>query len=92
MVGIDTASIDFGGSSDFKTHQILLGANIPCLENVANLEQLLDEELEGKFESSVQILALPMKIKDGSGGPTRVLAILSSAASSSASSHLLRWR
>jgi kynurenine formamidase len=40
-VGIDTPSIDYGQSADFKTHQVLMGANIPAFENVANLDELL---------------------------------------------------
>ena len=36
-VGLDTPSIDYGQSSDFKTHRILLAENIPAFENVANL-------------------------------------------------------
>ena len=65
-VGIDTPSIDFGQSKDFKTHQILLGKNIPAFENVANLDKL---PTEGAY-----IIALPMKIKNGSGGPLRIVA------------------
>ncbi len=65
-VGIDTPSIDFGRSSDFKTHRILMEKNIPAFENLANLDQLP--------ESGFQIIALPMKIKGGSGGPLRIIA------------------
>jgi kynurenine formamidase len=68
MVGIDTASLDYGLSTDFIAHQILNGANIPGLENVANLEQLP--------ESGFLVLALPMKIAGGSGGPCRIVALL----------------
>lgn len=83
MVGIDTASIDFGGSSQFMAHRILLGANVPVLENVANLHKLLEEEKDSGLDKPIQIVALPMKIRDGSGGPTRVVGILSPSASSS---------
>ena len=65
-VGIDTPSIDFGQSKDFKTHQVLLGKNIPAFENVANLDKL---PVKGAY-----IIALPMKIKNGSGGPLRIIA------------------
>ncbi len=64
-VGIDTPSIDYGQSKDFKTHQVLMGANIPGFENVANLEQL---PVTGTY-----VVALPMKIKNGSGGPLRII-------------------
>jgi kynurenine formamidase len=67
-VGIDTPSIDYGQSSSFPTHQILFAANIPAFENVANLDRL---PLRGSF-----VIALPMKIKGGSGGPLRIVAIV----------------
>ena len=67
-IGIDVASIDYGQSKDFKTHQIFYGANIPGFENVANLDKL---PLKGAY-----IVALPMKIKGGSGGPLRIVAWL----------------
>jgi kynurenine formamidase len=69
-LGLDTPSIDYGQSKDFKTHQILLGKNIPAFENVANLDQL---PIKGAY-----IVALPMKIKNGSGGPLRIIAWMKS--------------
>ncbi len=65
-IGLDTASIDYGQSSLFESHQILLGQNIPAFENVTALDQL---PTTGAF-----VLALPMKIKNGSGGPLRIVA------------------
>ena len=70
-VGIDTPSIDYGQSSTYPTHRILLGANLPAFENVANLDQL---PATGSF-----IVALPMKIKGGSGGPLRIVALVPSS-------------
>ena len=67
-VGIDTASIDHGQSKTFETHQILLAANIPAFENVAQLDRL---PATGSF-----VIALPMKIRGGSGGPLRIAAIV----------------
>jgi kynurenine formamidase len=67
-VGIDTASIDHGPSKDFIAHQILNGANIYALENVANLDRLPAK--------GATLIALPMKIKGGTGGPARIIAIL----------------
>ena len=67
-VGIDTPSIDFGQSKNFKTHQILLGSDIPAFENVANMDQLPPK--------GAYAIALPMKIKNGSGGPLRLIAWL----------------
>jgi kynurenine formamidase len=65
-MGLDTPSMDYGQSKDFKTHQVLLGANKPGFENLANLDQL---PATGNF-----VIALPMKIKKGSGGPLRIIA------------------
>jgi kynurenine formamidase len=70
-VGIDTASIDFGPSTRFGTHVALCEANTPAFENLMGLEQL---PTEGAF-----VVALPMKIAGGSGGPLRVLARLPDA-------------
>ena len=67
-IGLDTASIDFGQSTLFESHRILFDKNIPAFENVANLDQL---PLKG-----FSIVALPMKIKGGSGGPLRIVATL----------------
>lgn len=67
-VGLDTASVDYGQSKDFKTHQILYQENIIGFENVANLDSL---PATGAF-----IIALPMKIKGGSGAPLRIIAWL----------------
>jgi kynurenine formamidase len=67
-VGIDTPSIDYGQSSSFPTHQVLFESNIPAFENVANLDRLPPR---GSF-----VIALPMKIKGGSGGPLRIVALV----------------
>jgi kynurenine formamidase len=67
-IGIDTPSIDYGQSEYFKSHVILLSENIPAFENVANVAQLPSK--------GFQIIALPMKIKDGTGSPLRIVAIL----------------
>lgn len=67
-VGIDTASIDRGASSDFATHRVLLGAGIPAFENVARLSELP--------ESGSYVVALPLKIRGGSGGPARIIGLV----------------
>jgi kynurenine formamidase len=67
-VGTDTASIDHGPSTDFIAHRVLNGANVPALENLANLDRLPP--------AGATIVALPMKIRGGSGGPARVIAVL----------------
>ena len=67
-IGIDTQSIDYGRSKFFETHRILCAKNIPFIENVANLDKLP--------AIGALIIALPMKIKGGSGAPLRLVAIL----------------
>ena len=74
-VGIDTPSIDYGQSSGFEAHVTLYSANIPGFENVANLEELPEE---GAF-----VVALPMKISGGSGGPLRIVAFVPAASEES---------
>jgi kynurenine formamidase len=66
--GLDTPSIDPGQSKDFMAHRTLAAANIPAFENVANLTDLPPL---GAF-----IIALPMKIEGGSGGPLRIVAFV----------------
>jgi kynurenine formamidase len=68
VLGVDTASIDHGPSRDFIVHQIAAAANVPGLENVANLQELPP--------TGAWIIALPMKIAGGSGGPVRIVALL----------------
>lgn len=65
-MGLDTPSLDYGQSKDFKTHQILLGNDKPGFENVANLDKLPAK--------GIYIVALPMKISNGSGAPLRIIA------------------
>ncbi|RKN76778.1 cyclase family protein [Ulvibacterium marinum] len=67
-IGIDTPSIDYGQSQYFETHVILLGQNIPAFENLTNLDKLP--------ETGFKVIALPMKIKQGSGAPLRIVALL----------------
>jgi kynurenine formamidase len=67
-VGLDTASIDYGQSTLFETHVELMTHNVPAMENLANLEQLPP--------TGITVVALPMKIAGGSGGPLRAIAIL----------------
>lgn len=67
-VGIDTPSIDYGQSTDFATHVELMTNNIPAFENVADMSDLP--------ATGATIVALPMKIEGGSGGPLRIVAQL----------------
>lgn len=67
-VGIDTPSIDYGQSTDFATHVALMTEDIPAFENVGDMSELPPV--------GAQIVALPMKIEGGSGGPLRIVAHL----------------
>jgi kynurenine formamidase len=67
-IGLDTPSIDYGQSTLFESHRILFDKNIPAFENLANLQELPVKDFS--------LIALPMKIKGGSGGPLRVVAIV----------------
>ena len=67
-VGLDTPSIDHGQSKDFMTHRVLAERDIPGLENVANLD--------GLPPTGATVVALPMKIEGGSGGPLRIVAFV----------------
>ena len=66
-LGVDTASIDHGPSADFSVHQIAAAANVVGLENLTNLDRLPP--------TGAWIVALPMNIAEGSGGPVRVVAL-----------------
>lgn len=65
-IGVDTPSIDYGQSKNFIVHQVANGADVPGFENVAHLEQVP--------ERGAWVIALPMKIAKGSGGPLRIIA------------------
>ena len=67
-VGLDTASIDYGQSTLFESHQRLYQRNIPAFENLTALDQLPPR--------GATIYALPIKIKGGSGGPLRAVAVV----------------
>lgn len=67
-VGIDTPSIDRGQSKTFEAHAQLMTNNIPAFENVGDMSALPP--------TGSIIMALPMKIEGGSGGPLRIIAHL----------------
>jgi kynurenine formamidase len=74
LLGIDTASIDFGRSTDFIVHRIAAARNVPALENLTNLDKLPAR--------GTTLIALPMKIEGGTGGPVRVVAMVPTVKSS----------
>jgi len=65
-LGLDTPSLDYGQSKDFQTHRILMGANKAGFENLAHLDSLPPK--------GIYVVALPMKIGEGSGAPLRIIA------------------
>jgi kynurenine formamidase len=68
ILGIDTASIDHGPSTTFIAHRIGAEAGVANLENLTNLDALPP--------TGALVVALPMKIAKGSGGPARVVALV----------------
>ncbi len=68
-IGIDTLSADCGISTDFSVHHIINGSSRYILENVANLDKLPS--------TGATLIIAPIKIEGGSGGQTRIWAILS---------------
>jgi kynurenine formamidase len=67
-LGADVASIDIGASTGFMVHRIAGMANVPGFENLTNLDRLPP--------TGATVIALPMKIQEGSGGPLRAIALI----------------
>ncbi len=68
VLGIDTASIDYGPSTDFMAHRIGAAQNV-----------VESREPDGTVRAAADrrtVIALPMKIAKGSGGPVRVIALV----------------
>jgi kynurenine formamidase len=68
VIGVDTASIDNGPSQDFPVHRAAGAANVVGVENLTNLDKLP--------ATGAWVIALPMKIAQGTGAPARVIALL----------------
>ncbi len=67
-IGLDTPSIDCGQSKDFQVHRICFAADKLAIENIANLDKLP--------EKGAMLYVMPMLIKDGTGSPARIFAVL----------------
>lgn len=69
LFAVDTPSVDLDVTPGEKMpiHQILLGAGIPIIEGLVNLDQITKERFI--------FIGLPLKIKDGDGGSCRAVAI-----------------
>ncbi|MBW2361530.1 MAG: cyclase family protein [Deltaproteobacteria bacterium] len=74
-VGLDTPSIDHGPSKGFESHRVLFARDVPAFENVAHLDALPPR--------GFSVIALPMKIRGGSGGPLRIIGLVPRDAPSS---------
>ena len=68
VLGADVASLDYGPSDDFIVHQIAAAADVPGMENLTGLDLLPPR--------GAIVIALPMKIDGGSGGPLRAVALV----------------
>jgi kynurenine formamidase len=66
-VGVDTLSPDVFGDTVSPVHRALLGEGVVIVENLANLSRL---------PPRFYLLALPLKIKGGTGAPCRATALV----------------
>ncbi|MDR3617099.1 MAG: cyclase family protein [Candidatus Obscuribacterales bacterium] len=69
-LGVDTISADYGLSRDYPVHKLVLGQGLYLIENIANLEQLPAR--------GATLICAPLPIKDGTGSPARIMAIVPS--------------
>lgn len=67
-LGVDTPSIDYGPSQDYPVHRLAAARNVPGFENLASLGRVP--------ATGALVVALPMKIEGGSGGPLRAIALV----------------
>lgn len=67
-IGIDTPSVDYGPSQQYETHNITNPANVYHIENARNLTKLPP--------AGFTVVVAPINLAGGSGGPTRIFALL----------------
>lgn len=67
-IGLDTASLDIGASSNFEAHGSWLPSGRYGIENLANLDQLPP--------CGATIIVGAPALSGGSGGPSRILALI----------------
>jgi kynurenine formamidase len=67
-IAIDTPSVDYGPSEKYETHNITNPANIYHVENARNLTRLPP--------TGFTVVVAPVNLAGGSGGPTRIFALL----------------
>ncbi len=66
-VGTDALALDPFGSEIYPSHQILLGNEVPIIENLRNLKTI---------PVFSYVIGLANKMKDGSGSPIRIIALV----------------
>jgi kynurenine formamidase len=67
LVGCDTLAVDATVSTENPAHYVLLGSEVYIVENLVNL---------GELPPFCLFVALPLKIKGGSGSPVRAVALV----------------
>lgn len=68
LVGCDTMAVDAAGTLENPAHHALLGNEVYVVENLKNLNRL---------PPFAYFMALPLKVKGGSGSPVRAVALVS---------------
>ena len=68
LIGIDSPSIDLGKDSKFSVHQIFAKKGMLIVENLANLNNI-------KLPT-FHLVILPLKLKNATGSPVRVIAFV----------------
>ena len=66
LVGIDTANVDHPSDPTFPAHNIFLPNEIPIVENLCRLDEIKARRF--------RFIALPLKLKGGTGSPVRAIA------------------
>lgn len=67
-VGIDYLSVEQFGATEAVTHKTLLGSGVFIIESLSNA-------LKRFVGQRVLLICMPIKLKDGDGAPSRVVAI-----------------
>jgi kynurenine formamidase len=67
-IAVDTLSLDHGPSKNFKVHRMWLSSGRWGLENVANLDQVPP--------AGATLVVGVAKVKDATGGPARLIALV----------------
>ena len=67
-IGIDTMGVDYGPSQTHPNHCYTSSKNVYHLENIADMNAVP--------ETGAFLLAAPIKLEGGSGGPVRIFALI----------------